>query len=108
MNKYPVFILIVLISTAILNAENSFDAKFGIKDKMDSEKSSKKAKLLWSFGTNLSSFLNEEGKWQLGYSIGFTFNFRVYKNLSVTLPFSYTRINAAPENVEGRTFPDFG
>lgn len=71
---------------------------------MDSEKSSQEAKLLWTFGTNLSSFLNEEGEWQWGYSIGLTFNFRVYKNLSMTLPFSYTRINAAPENVAERYY----
>ncbi|NIV13688.1 MAG: hypothetical protein GWN62_21130 [Aliifodinibius sp.] len=79
-----------------------------MSDKMDSEKSSKKSILLWSFGTNLSSFINEEGTWQLGYSLGLTFDFRVFKNLSITLPFSYTRINAAPENVEGRTFPNIG
>lgn len=142
MKSLLVFILMVLISTATLNARNTFGVKTGvnfsafqkdqkefvkgyilitkmfpisknlhrykIKDKTPSQKQPDKSKFFWSFGTNLSSFLNEEGKWQLGYNVGLTFDFRMYKKLSITLPFSYTRINASPENVEGRTFPNVG
>lgn len=75
-----------------------------IKNKISSEKQLEKSKLLWSIGASLSSYLHEEGGWQWGYSVGLTLNFRVYKNLSMTLPFSYTRINAAPKNVEGRFY----
>ena len=61
-----------------------------------------------SVGTNLSSFLHEEGEWQLGYNLGLTFNVHLYKNLSMTLPFSYTRINASPKNVESQSIQDVG
>ncbi|RMD48008.1 MAG: hypothetical protein D6830_07725 [Ignavibacteria bacterium] len=70
------------------------------QDENSSPKQIKKSKLLWSVGTNLSSYPGEEGRWQLGYSIGLTFNYGVYKNLSMTIPLSYTRINTALENLE--------
>jgi hypothetical protein len=108
MKKYSVFILIVLISTTLLNARNFVGVELGQKDTLNYKKSSENKKLLLLFGTNLSSFINEEGDWQLGYSIGLTLDFRVYKSLSISLPVSYTRINAAPKKVEGRTFPNVG
>jgi hypothetical protein len=60
--------------------------------------------LLVSLGVNASTFLHEESEWQLGYSLGFIMNFKLYKNFSLTLPFSYTRINTAVKNVEGRYY----
>jgi hypothetical protein len=69
-----------------------------------SEKKSSKGVLLWSFGVNWSSYIHEEGEWKLGYNLGLTFNIKIYKKLSITLPFSYARINAAPENVAGRFY----
>jgi hypothetical protein len=108
MKKLPAFILIILISTAAMSAKDSFGIKNGINDRTASEKQSKKSKLLLSFGANLSSYLYQESEWQLGYSVGLTFNFRVYKNLLMTLPCSYTRINTAPKNVEGVSYSDYG
>lgn len=108
MKKLPAFILIILISTAALSAKDSFGVKNGKNDRIASEEQSKESKLLLSFGANLSSFLHEEGEWQWGYNLGFTINIHVYKNFSITLPLSYTRINAAPENVEDRNYPDIG
>jgi len=64
----------------------------------------KKAIVLLSVGTNFSSYLHEEGQPRIGYNLGLTFNIPVYKNLSITLPFSYARINAAPERVAGRSY----
>ena len=40
----------------------------------------------------------------VGYNIGLTFNFIVFKRLSISLPCSYTRINTAVKNVEGRFY----
>lgn len=108
MKKLPTLILIILISTGAMSAKDPIGVKNGINDKRASETQSKKSILFLSLGVNLSSYLQEEGEWQWGYNLGFTINIHVYKNFSITLPLSYTRINAAPENVEGRTFPDFG
>ena len=54
-----------------------------------------------SAGINTSSYLNEDGGWQLGYRLGWTFNFKVSKFVVVSLPFAYVRINAYQQNVEG-------
>ncbi|GEM_PF-5550403 len=78
------------------------------QNKKSSQKQIKKSKLLWSFGTNLSSFLHEEGDWQLGYSLGLAFNIPVYQRLSIVIPFSFTRIDAAPRNVEGISYANDG
>lgn len=77
-------------------------------DNITSRNQSGEAQLLVSFGTNLSSFPGEEGDWQLGYSLGLTFNIPVYRKLSITIPLSYTRINADPKNVEGRSYANDG
>lgn len=93
--------LIILVSTATLSAKDFFGVKNELKYKTTPQKQFKESPLLASIGTNLSSYPGEEGRWQLGYSIGFTFNYRVYKNLSMTLPISFTRINTVLENLEG-------
>ncbi len=95
-----------LILTGPLNANEFFGEKNGENDKTLAQNQSKRSPLFVSYGTNLASFSGEEGGWKPGYSIGLTFNFPIYRNLSMTLPLSYTRINAAPKNVEDRTYPD--
>jgi hypothetical protein len=79
-----------------------------INNKKSSDEQPQKFNFLLSSGINISSFRHEEGSWQLGYSFGLTFNIYIYRNLSMTLPFSYTRISASSKNVEGRTFPNIG
>jgi hypothetical protein len=79
-----------------------------IDDKLESEKQQRKTNLLVSVGMNYSSYIHQESEWQLGYNLGLTFNFKVYKKLSISLPFSYARINTAPQNVEGRFYSDDG
>ncbi len=105
MKKLLAFMLMIFVAIAPLNAKDAVDAGNKINAKTASENQPKESPVLVSFGTNLSSFLGEKGKWQLGYNAGVIFNFRVSENLSMTLPISYIRINAAPENVEGRTHP---
>ena len=70
------------------------------QDTEETEKKSKKGILLVSVGSNISSFLTEYGGWQLGYRIGVTFNIKVSKDVFVTPPFAYTRINAFRKNAE--------
>jgi len=53
-----------------------------------------------SAGINISSYLIEKSEVQLGYSFGFTFNIMLSNYAFITLPFSYTRINTAPKDVE--------
>ncbi|RMD48010.1 MAG: hypothetical protein D6830_07735 [Ignavibacteria bacterium] len=93
-----------LILTGPLNANDFYGEKNGENDKTLPQKQSKKSSLLFSYGTNLSFFSGEEGGWRPSYSIGLTFNFPIYRNLSMTLPLSYIRINAAPKNVADRTY----
>ena len=101
MKKLLAFMLITFVATAPLRAKDAFGVRDETNAKTASGKQSRKSPFLVSFGTNLSFYPGEEGDRQLGYSFGLTFNFRVYKNLSMTLPISYTRINTALENVEG-------
>lgn len=108
MKKLPAFILIILISTATLSAKDSFGDENEINDTTAFEKESKRSILFFSLGANLSTFLYEEDEWQLGYNLGFTINIHVYKNFSITLPLSYTRINAALRNVEGKYYSNDG
>lgn len=92
MNKFLTVILLTLSPTLALNPQER----------------TQKTVVLLSVGTNLSSYLNEDGAWQLGYDLGLTFNIHVYRNLSMTLPFSYTRIEATPKNVEGKFYSHDG
>jgi len=108
MKKLLAFMLMTFVATAPLSAKDAVDAGNKTNTKTASEKQAKEPPGLVSFGTNLSSFQGEDGQWQLGYSLGLTFNIHIYRNLSMTLPISYTRINAAPENVKDRNFPDPG
>ncbi len=79
-----------------------------IKNEISSAKQPGKSKLLWSFGTNLSSYVHRKSEWKPGYNVGLTFYFRVCKNLSITLPFSYTRIYTAFKNLEGKFYSNDG
>jgi Outer membrane protein beta-barrel domain len=99
LNNFPNFIFMILIFVAnvIGQAENSNHKKLNNHDKQES-------KIFLSFGTNLSSYLHEEDNWHLGYNIGLTFNITVYRRLSVSIPFSYSRLNATPKEVEGRYY----
>ncbi len=108
MKKLLAFMLITFVATAPLSAKDAFGARNEANAKTASGKQAKESPFLVSFGTNLSSFLGEEGSWQLGYSLGLTFNFQIDPRLSLTIPLSYNRINAAPRNVEGRTNSDIG
>ena len=108
MKKLLAFMLITFVSTAPLSAKDAFGARNETKAKTAFGKQAKKSPFLVSFGTNLSSFSGEEGDWQLGYNLGLTFNRHLYKNLSITLPLSYTRINTAPKNVEGKSYGNDG
>ncbi len=106
--KVLILFFIFLITTAPLNAKNPNGVTDGENNKTTAQKRPEKPPILVSYGINFSSYLGEKGEGQLGYSHGLTVNFRIYKNLSMTLPFSYTRINAALENVEGKTDADLG
>ncbi len=97
-----------LMATATLSAEDAFGIMNGMNEKTASEKQTGRPPAWVSLGTNLSFFSGEEGGWKPGYSIGLTFNFPICRNLSMTLPLSYTRINAAPRNVADRTYFSFG
>ena len=108
MKRLLAFILITFVATAPLSAKDAFGIKNGKNDNTTPQKRRGNAPVLVSFGTNLSSYLGEEGQWQLGYSFGITFNFGVYKNLSMTLPISYTRINAAVKNFESKSYSSDG
>jgi len=100
MKKLLVLTVMIFIATASLSAQDFFGDRAEANAKTASEKQTKKSPFSVSFGTNLSFYPGEEGQPQLGYSLGITFNFRVQKNLSMTIPLSYTRINTALEKVE--------
>jgi len=108
MKKLLAFMLITFVATAPLRAKDAFGVRDETNAKTAPGKQARKSPLLISFGTNLSSFLGEEGSWQLGYSLGLTFNIQIDPRLSLTIPLSYNRINAAPRNVEDRTNSDIG
>lgn len=102
------FFFMCLILTTTLSAKDAFSVRNETNAKTASEKQVKESPFLVSFGTNLSSFLGEEGSWQLGYSMGLTFNIQIDPRLSLTIPLSYNRINAGPRKVEDRTNSDIG
>ena len=108
MKKSLAFVIVILFSMAPLVAKNSSETKSVGNDNTIRQKESGKSHYFVSFGTNMSGFPGEKGKWKIGYTLGITFKFRVYKNLSMSLPFSYNRINAALKNVEGKTDPGYG
>jgi len=101
MKKLLAFMLITFVATAPLSAKDTFSARNKTNAKTATGKQAKESPFLISIGTNLSFYPGEEGQPQLGYSLGITFNFRVQKNLSMTIPLSYTRINTALDNLEG-------
>ncbi len=105
--KTRLILFILLMATATLSAKDPFGIKNEMDEKTASEKQTGRSPVLVSVGTNLSFYPGEEGRWQLGYSIGLTFNYRIYKNLSMTIPLSYTRINTALENLEGTSDAPF-
>jgi len=107
MKRLLAFMLITFVATAPLSAKDAFGARDETNAKTASEKQARKSPFLVSFGTNLSFYPGEGGDTQLGYSFGLTFNFKIYKNLSMMLPISYTRINTALKAVEGKTEPWF-
>lgn len=108
MKKLPALILIILISIVKLSAKDSLSDENRTNDTTAFEKESEESILFFSLGVNLSSFLHEEDEWQWGYNLGFTINFHVSKNFLITMPLSYTRINAAPRNVEGKSYSNDG
>jgi len=121
-SKFLIFSFVILLIAASISGQvwksditnlnklslNENGQQKELDDKSSSEKQSKKAIYFLSAGINFSSYLQEEGDWQPGYSIGLTFNFEVSKKISITLPFSYARINAAPQNVEGKSYSNDG
>jgi len=89
-------------------ANKSLGAKNGKNDNTQLQKHFDDSPFWVSFGTNVSGFPGEKGEWKIGYSLGITFKFKIYKKLSASLPLSLNRINAALKNVEGKTDPGYG
>lgn len=97
-------LLFILLCFEVVHCicKDIYPSKSPINNIQNEEKEkSNKGVLLLSIGVNISSYLFEDGDWDLGYNFGLTFNIRLFKKLFITLPFSYTRINASPKNIEG-------
>jgi len=110
MIKY--FFQLTLFLLLFLGFKHCYSQNIPLKNKTqnffeETEKKSKKGVFLLSAGCNISSYLFEDGEWQLGFRLGFTFNIRASKKVSITLPCSYTRINATPKNVEGASYSSY-
>lgn len=105
MRKLLAVVLIILAATASMSAKNTLETKAVERDKVTPQKPSRKLPIWVTFGTNLSSYPGEESEWKLGYSLGLTFSFKIYKKLSMSLPLSFNRINTALKDLEGQTIP---
>lgn len=105
MGNFKTIIFLLLFSNAFLSAKSELQQK---KDDDVNSKKNQKTLVLVTAGSNISKFISEKGNWQVGYSVGLTFDNYHNNRLTITLPISFNRINALPKEIKSRSFPSVG